>query len=43
MNILITGIHGFVGANLVQALKANHVTPFGTRHSHSSLHVISML
>jgi len=24
MNILITGIHGFVGANLVQALKANH-------------------
>jgi len=24
MNILITGIHGFVGTNLVQALKANH-------------------
>ena len=24
MNILITGIHGFVGSNLVQALKANH-------------------
>jgi len=25
MNILITGIHGFVGSNLVQALKANHI------------------
>ena len=24
MNILITGIHGFVGSNLVKALKANH-------------------
>jgi len=24
MNILITGIHGFVGTNLVQAIKANH-------------------
>ena len=24
MNILITGIHGFVGSNLVEALKANH-------------------
>jgi len=24
MNILITGIHGFVGTNLVQALKTNH-------------------
>lgn len=24
MNILITGIHGFVGSNLVAALKANH-------------------
>jgi len=24
MNILITGIHGFVGTNLVNALKANH-------------------
>lgn len=24
MNILITGIHGFVGTNLVQAFKANH-------------------
>ena len=24
MNILITGIHGFVGTNLVQALKVNH-------------------
>lgn len=24
MNILITGIHGFVGTNLVQALKSNH-------------------
>jgi nucleoside-diphosphate-sugar epimerase len=24
MNILITGIHGFVGTNLVQSLKANH-------------------
>jgi nucleoside-diphosphate-sugar epimerase len=23
MNILITGIHGFVGFNLVKALKAN--------------------
>ncbi len=28
MNILITGIHGFVGANLVKALKSNH-TIFG--------------
>lgn len=25
MNILITGIHGFVGSNLVKALKANHI------------------
>lgn len=25
MNILITGIHGFVGSNLVMALKAHHV------------------
>jgi len=25
MNILITGIHGFVGTNLVKALKANHI------------------
>ncbi|MDR2684020.1 MAG: NAD(P)-dependent oxidoreductase, partial [Prevotellaceae bacterium] len=25
MNILITGIHGFVGANLVAALKENHI------------------
>ena len=24
MNILITGIHGFVGTNLVQSLKSNH-------------------
>ncbi len=24
MNILITGIHGFVGSNLVRALKVNH-------------------
>lgn len=24
MNILITGLHGFVGSNLTQALKANH-------------------
>lgn len=24
MTILITGIHGFVGSNLVKALKANH-------------------
>ncbi|NDP22474.1 MAG: NAD-dependent epimerase/dehydratase family protein [Paludibacter sp.] len=24
MNILITGIHGFVGSNLVKALKTNH-------------------
>ena len=24
MNILITGIHGFVGSNLVVALKNNH-------------------
>ena len=24
MNILITGIHGFVGTNLANALKANH-------------------
>jgi nucleoside-diphosphate-sugar epimerase len=24
MNILITGIHGFVGTNLVNALKAQH-------------------
>ncbi len=24
MNILITGIHGFVGSNLVEALKSNH-------------------
>lgn len=24
MNLLITGIHGFVGSNLVKALKANH-------------------
>ena len=24
MNILITGIHGFVGTNLVNALKAHH-------------------
>jgi nucleoside-diphosphate-sugar epimerase len=24
MNILITGIHGFVGTNIVQSLKANH-------------------
>jgi nucleoside-diphosphate-sugar epimerase len=24
MNILITGIHGFVGSNLVAALKADH-------------------
>ncbi len=24
MNILITGIHGFVGSNLVKALKSNH-------------------
>jgi nucleoside-diphosphate-sugar epimerase len=24
MNILITGIHGFVGSNLVAALKNNH-------------------
>ncbi len=25
MNILITGIHGFVGTNLVQSLKSNHI------------------
>ena len=25
MNILITGIHGFVGSNLVEALRSNHV------------------
>lgn len=25
MKILITGIHGFVGSNLVQALKSNHI------------------
>jgi len=25
MNILITGIHGFVGTNLVNALKAQHI------------------
>lgn len=25
MNILITGIHGFVGSNLVQSLKSNHI------------------
>ena len=25
MNILITGIHGFVGSNLVAALKAQHI------------------
>jgi len=24
MKILITGIHGFVGSNLVKALKVNH-------------------
>jgi nucleoside-diphosphate-sugar epimerase len=24
MNILITGIHGFIGSNLVAALKENH-------------------
>lgn len=28
MNLLITGLHGFVGSNLTQALKANH-TLFG--------------
>ena len=27
MNILITGIHGFVGSNLVAALKDQHI-PF---------------
>ncbi|WP_281962392.1 NAD-dependent epimerase/dehydratase family protein, partial [Bacteroides nordii] len=25
MNILVTGIHGFVGSNLVNALKYNHI------------------
>ncbi len=25
MNILITGIHGFVGSNLVAALKSKHI------------------
>ena len=25
LNILITGIHGFVGSNLVTALKAQHI------------------
>ncbi len=31
MNILITGIHGFVVTNLVQALKAKHVAQFGAQ------------
>ena len=31
MNILITGIHGFVGSNLVMALKSRH-TPVSYTH-----------
>ena len=31
MNILITGIHGFVGSNLVSSLKGRH-TPVSYTH-----------